>query len=178
MWANLYILTVKCQTVTLCRGSWSRSPSRLKAKWPSHFGHEYPCKAWMWDLQRGSNNRNLHGTFEPVWGVCPKWKPAKHSLEQPRTIGIVIGQDSSFKQRSRGAGQKTEDPRIYKFIPIYEIHYLSRCHTVTLCWIPSSTYRIGPSIQPENWILAQEKNRTQGKERHSISVPLLLSWRP
>ena len=32
------------------------------------------------------------------------------SLEQPRTIDIVIGQDSSFKRRSRRAEQLTEVP--------------------------------------------------------------------
>ncbi len=33
---------IRCQTVTLCRGSWPRTPSRLKTNDPANPGHEVP----------------------------------------------------------------------------------------------------------------------------------------
>ncbi len=58
-----------------------------------------PSKAWNKGPTKGVRQK-LHGTFEPPYGVCPKWKASKCSLEQPETVGIVKGLQFSFKLRS------------------------------------------------------------------------------
>ncbi len=57
----------RCQTITLCRGSWPRTPSRLKNEMTRPTtGHEVPLvKPEIRDLQRTPDDRNLHGAFEP-----------------------------------------------------------------------------------------------------------------
>ncbi len=57
----------RCQTITLCRGSRPRIPSRLKNEMTQPTtGHEVPLvKPEKRDLQRTPNDRNLHDAFEP-----------------------------------------------------------------------------------------------------------------
>ncbi len=137
-------------------------------------------------------------------GVPNERRPTgKRSLEQPAIISIVVGQYCSFKQRSRWAGQETEDPipvtrrqggkrpylaqgqatvwhltvRIYKFARIYENHHLIRCQTITLCWIPSSSYGIG-AVHPAGELnLHSGEKHTPGerKPQHKCADPAQLA---
>ncbi len=74
-----------------------------------------------------SNDRNLHGTLERLYGVCLKWKPAKHSLERPRTTAIVVAQESSFKlcfRQCRHVSVLLWTPGVWCLISLLEFLYV------------------------------------------------------